>query len=232
MSNQSAWKRILVTAGVAAATVSTAAGQSRPTPADPGAPLKVSLGEVTVTIPAPAGFEEKFASSDDIRKRFASTQTQDTLAVHIPKDVAASLQPGQALSFYTLVRVSKELRAVDVTAEDFAALAKELTSKKIFSAKEAQDYIAAAQRRTGISMGRPIELGLVARTPESVSTLMIVQLASGESSATRLCVTATVFVRRRVLFFFSFRDFGSAEDLKTLPDFSSQWLQAILASNR
>lgn len=193
---------------------------------------QVQLGAVKVMLPAPAGFEDMFATSDDIKRRFPSTLTQDTLAVHVPSDVAATFRPGQALSYYTLVRVLKEVRAVDVTAAEFKELAAALSKKKLFSMKEAQDYIAAAERRTGMALGTPTELGVVGRTPQSVSVMSLIPLSKGPQQVTRVTVMAAVYIRRRLIYLNSFRDLATVDDIKILQDFSGRWVEAVIAANK
>ena len=202
------------------------------TAATPGAPIRVALGNVTLSIPPPVGFVDLHAGNDDIKQRFTSNVGQDTLAVHVPAATAAAYQAGQNLGFYTLVRVMQKLRAVDVPAADFDGLANELAAKKMFSSEEFQDYLARSKQRTGITIGKPIDLGVVARTPQSVTTLVILTLESGSQQVTKLTASSTVFLRGRVVFLYMYRDMESPADLKVLQDAALDWVQRTVAANR
>ena len=202
------------------------------TAATPGAPISVALGSVTLSIPPPAGFVDIHAGHDDIQQRFTSNVGQDTLAVHVPAATAAAYQPGQALGFYTLVRVMKTLRAVDVAPAEFEGMVNEIAAKKMFSAAEFQDFLARSKQRTGITVGKPIDLGVLARTPQSVTTLAILSLENGSQQVTKLTASTTVFLRRRVVFLFMYRDMESPADLKVLQDAATDWVQRTVAANK
>ena len=216
---------LAVTLTLLTATTVTAQAASPPTVS------LVPFGRATITLPAPVGFVEMLASSDEFKKRFASTDTQDSLAVHIPTETAAAYQSGQMLKFYTLVRVLRQLRAVDISTADFEDLAEQLTSKKLMASKEFQDYLAKQQEKGG-PVGQPVDLGLLARTPNSVSVMALLPLSAGDKQATLIGVNSSIFVRNRLVYLYMYRMLESPADFQIVQDAAVDWVARTVAANR
>jgi hypothetical protein len=222
-----ALRRRWFTVSIALLTATAAAAQ----PASPPTVTLLPFGRVTLTLPAPAGFVEVRAGSEEFQKRFASTDTQDSLAVHLPKETAAAYQSGQMLTFYTLVRVLRELRAVDISAADFEDLAEQMASKKLMASKEFQDFLAK-EKQQGSPVGQPVDLGLLERTPNSVSVMALLPVSAGDKQATLVGVNSSVFVRNRLLYLYMYRVLESPADFKIVQDAAIDWVARTVAANR
>src|SRR5687768_9780264 len=81
------------------------------------APLTLRLGQVSVNLPAPEGFEEAASQVEMIRKYFSVTEApaNEMLAVHLPASDLERQKRGEpaAMTFYTKVSIYKKLKEAD-----------------------------------------------------------------------------------------------------------------------
>lgn len=192
---------------------------------------RYALGSVEVIIPPPQGFEEVLSRFEEMRARMPDSDRLENLAAHLPADVVRTLKPGQDLSFYTKVTVSKAAKAVDVSAETFASVAKQMAGTKVFEEDPFQKWLRELEKDRGVVLDQPLQLGLVDQTPTSSTTLVLAAVSRGDRKVHLLATTSVVYLRRRLLMVYAYRVFETAKDRTILEDFTKAWVRAIAAAN-
>ena len=209
------------------------------------------LGNKTVVIPPPIGFEEALSQSEFVRRHFSATNAAnlDLLAVHVPNEKMDRLRTGikEELSFYTHVSIPKQFREVDTSANDFSAIISyaQTNSGKVFdfnspamkSLRETQNknLTELLEREAKIDFSKPVNLGEIIKTPASYGTLLLIktkiQVGNLQEEVVLLCGTGMVRVEQRVIFAHTYKFFKSKEDIEMVKEFSKKWLDEIVKAN-
>jgi hypothetical protein len=204
---------------------------ARQTPQQAEAQYQYALGNVTISIPPPKGFEEVLSRVKDMRDRMPDTDRLETLAAHLPADVVKTYAPGQDLTFYTKVSISKAAKTSDVPETLFADLKNKISTGNVFDSEALRKYLAGVQQQRGITMTQPIQLGIVDQTPQSITTLMLMTIGDRNRRIDVLSANSTMYLRRRLFFVYSYRVFETTKDIATLTAFTKDWVGSIVAVN-
>ena len=190
-----------------------------------------AFGDVTISIPPPKGFEDALLRIPDIRNRNPDTERLETLAVHLPSEVIKTYSAGQSTTFYTQVAVPRPMRASDVSESFFEGLRRDLGAANPETAEAVRQRLAEIQQQRGVVITTPIQLGIVDRTPKSITTLSLASVNSADRKVDLLIGSSWVYVRRRAFLVYTYRAFESTSDIATLTAFTKEWLASVVAAN-
>jgi hypothetical protein len=217
---------LLLSLAAAPAAGRVAAQGDEPAPAS-----RHALGSVTVTIPSPRGFEEVLTRLPDMRARMGDTDRLETLASHLPAEVVRTYKPGQDFTFYTKVSISRAAKTSDVPDAMFAELTKQLAGASVYEQDFVQKRLAELEKERGVTLEKPMQLGVVDRTPKSLTTLMLMTVGAGGRKWNVLGTNSAMHLRKRLLFVYGYRVFETTKDREILEQFTKEWVRAILAAN-
>ncbi|HEX8650988.1 MAG TPA: hypothetical protein VF708_09100 [Pyrinomonadaceae bacterium] len=210
------------------------------------------LGDTTVEIPAPEGFEEISAQLKNIRNRFDVTEdvNNEVLAVHLPGEIANKLKRGEpaGLTFYTKISVPKRVKEKNFTSSEFAQIVSllksnnkeilDINSPKMQSAIKnmEQNLSELNDKETKINFSQPINLGEI-ESGQNVYGLMLLlkmnpQIGGKQGEVLLLCGATFVRVKQRVIYVYTYRRFQSSEDVDVLKSFTKRWVGQIMAANQ
>lgn len=227
------------------------------TPALPSAPstsagFPVRLGDKTIFIPDPEGFEEATSQFQAFKKRVETTEApqNDTLGAHLPVSDCELLRQGllPTYNLYTKVSVMKIARELDVSAGEMAAIVDDF--RKNLSAyldpngpamKQLDKHLEQGltnldSKETKIDFNKPQQLGEFDMRIDVRSFLMLMAFTinSGGTEQTQPMLATTSFVRvkDRVIFAYTFMKYKSKADMDTIKQFTTKWTDSIVAANK
>jgi hypothetical protein len=209
------------------------------------------LGNKTVVIPPPAGFEEATSQSAEVKRIFTVTEDPglDLLAVHVPAELMDKIRRGdrEPFSLYTKVSIPKRLRATDASPTDFSTFVSSIQtsftqaldpdSATMKTIKKAQDrnLTELLEQDATIDFSKPINLGQVVKTPASYGQLLLIKtkLQTGDLQKEVVIVggMGIVRVKQRIVFVYTYKFFNSAEDIEMVRAFTRKWLDEIVKAN-
>ncbi len=211
----------------------------------------VRLGDNTVIIPAPDGFEEAAAQFETIKQRMSATEDpgNDMLLVHLPHAQCETLRGGESVAFdvYTKVSIRKENRTRVETAKDFADLvaqfrqsgasALDVNSPRMKATLERLDKTVSDLNKEDakFEMAQPVNLGEIDTRPNVYSVLLslIIITEQNGSRVVQPILGGLSFVRvnERLLFVYTYRNYNSKADIEAIQSFTKNWITKILAAN-
>jgi hypothetical protein len=209
------------------------------------------LGNKTVVIPPPVGFEEASSQSAEVKRIFSVTEdvNLDLLAVHLPTELMEKIRQGtkEPFSLYTKVSVPKRLREVDTSPTDFSSFVSSIQansaqaldpdSPTMKAIKKAQDknLTELLEQEAKIDFGKPVYLGEVVKTPSSYGSLLLfktkTQIGDTLKEVAFVGGLGMVRVKQRIVFIYTYKLFSSGEDIELLRDFTKKWLAEIVKAN-
>ena len=195
-----------------------------------GQPSKLSefaIGPVTVTVPAPEGFENAWQLKA-VRERFPSTTELEVVAVHLPADVVKNFDSDQDLTFYTRVAIAAAAKAQEFPPELLPEFAERFAAGEL---PDQRKRLAELATQTGVTVTQPLNLGVFDRTPQSFSGLLLNGISAGNRSANVLTATTVMRLKGRMLNVYAYRRFTSDADRTTLEGFTKTWVRRIIAAN-
>lgn len=212
----------------------------------------VRLGDRTIFIPDPEGFEEATSQFASFKRRVETTEApqNDTLGAHLPLSDCELLRQGllPTYNLYTKVSVMKIARELDVSAGEMAAIVddfrKNLTSyldpngpaMKQLDKHLEQGLTNLDSKETKIDFNQPQQLGEFDMRIDVRSFLMLMAFTinSGGTEQTQPMLATTSFVRvkDRVIFAYTFMKYKSKADLDTIKQFTTKWTNSIVAANK
>ena len=238
--------RLLVFATVLLVTGIAAQAQSHEVNA-----FSVRVGDKTIAIPAPAGFEEATSKFLQIKARFTATEApeNEVLAAHLSVEDCNRLRSKENALFehYTKVSVLREARNLSISEPMFASIVADFrkngsTYFDMNSAKM-QDMFKQWDRELSkleskemkVGLDKPQNLGEFDNRPNVFSVLLRMQLSfesGGEQVTVPMLAGVTYLkVKDKVIFVYTYRRYRSQTDAETLRDFSIKWNNSILAAN-
>jgi hypothetical protein len=211
----------------------------------------VSVGAISMELPAPQGTAEISEQLPTLRKVMESVipPTHRVLAIFAdPANAKSLMLSGQSLSSYMMVMVPRDLENFDISDGDFenlAALSKAqlpsldqmMNSENNTYAQRATDAIAEQTAvKIDMKIGESKILGLFADEKDwlGIGMLMGVKIAvpgKEERARTLVGAVSTVHVRQRVLFLYVYHDYDGDADRKWTQDTSRSWVKALLVAN-
>src|SRR5262245_61790251 len=112
---------VLLIAGATSVPVRGGAPVQASRPSSTGARV-FQLGNVSVDIPPPRGFEEMLSRSDQFRQRIGEPERLWNLAAHLPAAAAKNFTADQDIPLYTKVSISRAAVETDITDGFFAGV--------------------------------------------------------------------------------------------------------------
>jgi hypothetical protein len=209
------------------------------------------LGNKTVVIPPPVGFEEATSQFAAVKRIFSVTEDAnlDLLAVHLPAALMEKLRQGskEQFSLYTKVSVPKRLREIDTSQTDFSNFVSSIqanatqvldpNSPTMKAIKKAQDrnLTELLEQEAKIDFAKPVPLGEIVKTPASYGSLVLFKTKTQVGDVLKEVAfvggLGLVRVRQRIVFVYTYKRFNSAEDIEMLRDFTRKWLDEIVKAN-
>lgn len=212
----------------------------------------VQLGDKTILVPDPEGYEEGMSQFPAFKARMEATEAaqNDTLLAHLPVSDCELFRRNLSPAFnnYTKVSVLRAAREMTVTA----AMMKELVDNfrqnigtyldpngqpmKDLERKVGQGLSQLDANETKIDFSKPQQLGEFDTRPDINSFLMLVTVKASvngtEQTVPVLATTSIVRVKDRILFVYTFVKYRANTDMNTLKAFTTKWTTSILAANR
>ena len=209
------------------------------------------LGDREVSIPPPEGFVEAASRSAELRKFFEAAEAPmlDFLAAHIQAAVMEQFARGELpdLDFYTKVAVSKRLREVTYSREEFSKLVATISSDsprlldfdspemRALLKQQSKNVSAVIQEHMQASLSKAVSLGEIERTANSYGRLSLTKVTTelGDTRQEKLLLSGgcAVLVRGRVVWVYTYKTFNSERDADELRAFTKRWLAEILRAN-
>jgi hypothetical protein len=189
------------------------------------------LGNVSVDIPPPNGFEDMLHQSEEFRRRIGENERLVNIAAHLPSEAAKAFTAGQDIPLYTKVSVSRGAVETDITDEFFAGLVKQQTETAVYDQDFLKKYLADRGKQLGVTMDKPVALGVIDQTPKSYSTLALAALSTGDRKINLLFSTTFLHIRRRLIFAYVYRIIESQKDQALVETLTRDWVRSILAAN-
>jgi hypothetical protein len=220
---------VLVIAAVASIPVRGRSSQgARPTSP---APHVYQLGSVRVDIPPPRGFEEMLSRSAEFRQRIGEPERLWNLAAHLPSEIAKTFKADQDIPLYTKVSVSRAAVETDITDEFFAGVVKQQSDTAVYDQDFLKKYMADRAKQLGVTLDKPVALGLIEQTPRSYSTLALTTVATADRRINLLFSTSLLHLNRRLIFAYVYRIIDSQKDQALVETLARDWVKSILAAN-
>lgn len=212
----------------------------------------VQLGNKTVLIPAPEGFEEATSQFESFKARVETTEApqNDALLAHLPINDCELFRKGLPATFnhYTKISVLKAARELTASrtllkeaVDDFRNNVGTFLDPNGAVMKKFERHIEQGLSRldsieTKVDFSKPQFLGEFDVRPDVNSFLMLLTftVSSGGSEQTMPVVATTTFVRvrERIIFVYAYMKYRSNADTEAIKRFTTKWTTSILAANR
>ena len=189
------------------------------------------LGNVSIDIPPPRGFEEMLSRSEEFRQRIGEPERLWNLAAHLPSEAAKTFKAGQDLALYTKVSVSRAAVESDITDEFFAGVVKQQAAPDVYDQDYLKKYLAERGKQLGVTADTPVALGVIDQTPKSYSTLAMTTVSIGDRRINLLFSTSLLHLHRRLIFAYVYRIIESQKDQALVETLTRDWVKSILAAN-
>lgn len=206
------------------------------------------LGSRKVKIPTPDGFINATSQFPSVTARIRATEDpgNDLLAVTVPESFVPKLKISEDidLEFYAKVSVSKRARAIDITKDNFAALIASfeknfgayiepggplMTSVEKNSEKGLTELLG---KDTPISINETKYLGVIEKSDDVFSGMMLVSFEMYGRKMTTLGTLAFLRVNQRLVFVYAYRMSPSGNSVKELTQLTKKWTAKIIAANK
>lgn len=211
----------------------------------------VQLGNRTIDIPSPVGFEEASSRFESVKKRFTATEAPelDLLAVHMTTDDIQRLNRAEkpALDSYTKVSVQRSSRGRVSTSAELEAIKKELRrpDTAVFDINNPslqptlknlnKGLTELNARETTVDMNQPIVLGEFQNTPNIYATLIVIKYkvntTGRETVDTVVFSVSYVRAKDRLIYVYAYRKYLSQQDATAVVEFAKRWNNQIVAAN-
>lgn len=212
----------------------------------------VRLGNKTILIPDPEGFQEATSQFESFKARVEATEApqNDALLSHLPVSDCELIRKGLNATYnhYTKVSVLKVARELTASrallaeaVDDFRKnvgtfLDPNGEAMKKFERHVEQGLSRLDSRETKVDFSKPQLLGEFDVRPDvnSFLILMAFTINSGGSERTVPVLATTTFVRvrERIIFVYVYKKYESNADMDTIKRFTTKWTTSIVAANR
>ena len=189
------------------------------------------LGNVSIDIPPPRGFEEMLSRSEEFRRRIGGSERLVDLAAHLPSEAAKTFKADQDISLYTKVSISRAAVETDITDEFFSGVVKQQSATDVYDQDFLKKYLAERGKQLGVTMDKPVALGAIDQTPTSYSTLSLTAVSNGTRRIDMLFSTSLLHLHRRLIFAYVYRIIESQKDQALVETLTRDWVRSILAAN-
>lgn len=213
--------------------------------------FSVRVGDKTIAIPAPEGFEEATSQFLQIKARFKATEApeNEVLAAHLTVADCNLVRSGQNASFqhYTKVSVLRAARDQSISDQMFAGIVADFRKNGStyfdINSPKMQDMFKQWDREltkldskdTKVAVTDPQNLGEFDVRPNVYSILIRIDVninsGSDQGRIPMLAGVTYLRVKDKVIFVYTYRRYASPADAESLRDFSIKWNNSILAAN-
>ena len=204
------------------------------------------LGDVSVVIPAPDGFENIIDAIPNDHGRFSANDGAGLLAIDIPSATIPELKttPLMSLDLYTRVVIAPQLRQRKITAEKFAQVVAEykknidsfydVTGNVMTSARnDVRLWMSQVRGRiTNVDISKPRTIALFNESPDVLSTLMLIVLDVDGHKVPMLVSMSMMHIRDRLVNVAVYKRQPAENDVDMITEFTKTWTAAITAANQ
>jgi len=215
-------------------------------------PAIVSIGEVSLFIPAPDGFRNPSPSAPQLRRSAELTTPPGNrfLVNFVQENDLRETLSGNVVRFnrYFLVQTLREAENQSVSEQEFDNFRMALWQRDAEHLKSlgprinqlAEQTSKELSRKSGSSIklevGDVVPLGITSET-ESMSILgylsrLSLRQAGIEESLTLVNMSAVVLVKEKVLFLYTYSIFRGLEDIEWAKQAARRWADQVLLANR
>jgi hypothetical protein len=203
------------------------------------------LGDATVTIPAPQGFENIIDQIPNDHGRFSANESAGLLAIQVPSESLTQLKatPMMPLEIYTRIVVSPEVKTRKIDARDFndvvVAYKKDLdinydTSSSVMTAarNNVRQWMSQVRGRiTYVDISKPKTIGFFNESPDVLSTLMLMVLEVDGHKIPMLVSMSLMHLNDRLVNVSIYKRLPTEQDVDTMSELTKTWTASILAAN-
>jgi len=211
-------------------------------------PVKIKVGEQTLSIPLPDGFVDTATTAPQLKQLGEKQFTSEASRLLIYGVEQAGLErlkknQGTPIQRYLQVQVPKQLENASATVEDFAELKKILVQQNPTLAKPENRLAGLAKGRLGAlademakraQPGIPLTLGVLRDDEHSYTTLTLTRFETkAGKTGTVSVITATSYalVKDKLLHFYLYADYLKPADAEWLGETSGAWLKTVMQTN-
>jgi hypothetical protein len=227
-------------------SLSTLCAQRSADKTDAKNPYLFRLGAKSVCIPPPQGFTDVIGRIENDHGRFADRQIDGLLAIDVPDDIIVKLsaEPLMSLPIYTNVRVAREMLTMDVSQELYNSIVSEYQKNferlldpngKIAAAAKKEMSLHVSQvtgRLSNVDLAATKNLGYFQRTDSVFSALTLMTIDVNGQPIPMLVSVSLLRLNDRLVNAAVYKRMPTQRDIETLPEFTKQWTEAIVAANK
>ena len=228
--------------------VASAVAQSQPAKTT----FSVNLGDKVIALPAPEGYEEATSQWQNVKTLIASSEPpeSDLLAGYLQVSDCDSLRKGGPALYqnYAKIAVLRAARAYNFSPAEFTGLVEyfrqndaKLLNPEGNKIKETLAQLDQAlskeySKDVKIDLSNPKSLGEFDRRPNVYGQLLLmkgtVHVDAKEFEPLPVLTTLTLLhVKQRVVAIYAYRKYQSKADADSLTQFTTKWVNEILAAN-
>lgn len=210
------------------------------------------LGDKTVLLPAPDGYEEVSQQWESLKTAFVAMVPRegDLLAAYLPVSDCELLRKGQPplMPSWAMINIYREARTHVSSNEEFAgivAYARQNTESLIDPQNtNIQEHFAhieeflsnAISKDMKLDLSKPKVLGQFDIRPNVYSNLLLLKLTlKADGNAVEqpplLATMSLVLVKERVITILTYKKLESKADAEMLRQLTTKWINGILAAN-
>ena len=214
--------------------------------------LTVKLGTSVVALPPPEGYEEATTQFEVVKTRFeaATPPEGDLLAGYLSAPDCELLRKGQPAPYrsWMLINVFRQARTHESSTEEFARIVgyaqqeggKLLQPDRTKIKERVAELDSVLSKETSkdvkLELGQPKILGAFERRSNVFSNLIMTSLKVStdgkEAESTPVVATLTMLlVKQRIVGIYAYKKYESAADAESLMQFTTKWINEILAAN-
>ena len=210
------------------------------------------LGELVVSLPAPEGYEEATQNWESVKLRFAAAVPPegDLLAGYLPISDCDLLRKNQPAlySWWTIINVYRPARTHVSSKAEFARIVgyaqpesefwKNRDRSKIKEVLAQTDKLLSKEtsKDVKLDLSQPKPLGAFDRRANVYSSLLLLNLTVrvDEKEVASIPVLASMtllLIKQRVINVFAYKKYESEADADAVMQFTTKWVNEILAAN-
>ncbi|MEX2273787.1 MAG: hypothetical protein WD690_20145 [Vicinamibacterales bacterium] len=190
------------------------------------------VGDRVVVVPPPRGYLDAAARFESARKSFsAEAGNLDLLAVFMTSEDVNAVSQGTppALTMYATVKTIRPLKDRTFSPREFPAIFKAAMGTMTADPRlleELSDRLGST-----LSIGRPLNLGIVESTATTTSVLQLTRAAVGDATEIIATVSSLMLLNEKIVVITIFRKYANVSDLDTLRAFTTDWVDNIRRAN-
>ncbi|HEY2846628.1 MAG TPA: hypothetical protein VGI80_02360, partial [Pyrinomonadaceae bacterium] len=195
------------------------------------------LGDISVVIPAPQGFENIVDAIPNDHGRFSANEGAGLLAIQVPSDSITRLKatPLMPLEIYTRVVVTPEVKEKKISSDEFAQITDaykknfdniyDVGSNTMTSARNnVRTWMSQVRGRiTTVEISKPRMIAFFNESPHVLSTLMLIVLDVEGHKTPMLVSMSMMHINDRLVNVTVYKRQPTEQDVDTLTEFTKTW---------